>query len=61
MDFISTEWMTLIISAIPILEQRQYPYGIIQGIGFWEVYILTLIGRFFHVRLFYLLISPLKY
>ncbi|NLK98520.1 MAG: small multi-drug export protein [Epulopiscium sp.] len=45
MDFISTEWMTLIISAIPILEQKAaIPYGIIQGIGFWEVYILTLIG-----------------
>jgi len=45
MDFLSSEWMTLIISAIPILEQKAaIPYGIIQGIGFWEVYILTLIG-----------------
>lgn len=45
MDFISTEWMAIIIAAIPILEQKAaIPYGIIQGIGFWEVYILTLIG-----------------
>jgi uncharacterized membrane protein len=48
MDFLSSEWMTLIISAIPILEQKAaIPYGIIQGIGFWEVYILTLIGAIF--------------
>lgn len=45
MNFLSSRWMTLIISAIPILEQKAaIPYGIIQGIGFWEVYLLTLIG-----------------
>ncbi|MBZ4667029.1 MAG: Ligand-binding protein [Defluviitaleaceae bacterium] len=45
MNFISKEWMTLFIAAIPILEQKAaIPYGIIRGIGFWEVYILTLIG-----------------
>ena len=62
MDFISTEWMTLIISAIPILEQGSHPYGIIQGIGFWEVYILTLIGAILPCQIIILLlISPLKY
>ncbi|WP_058486001.1 COG2426 family protein [Defluviitalea phaphyphila] len=45
MNFISKELKTLFISAIPVLEQKAaIPYGIIQGIGFWEVYFLTLIG-----------------
>lgn len=45
MNFLSKEWMTLLISAVPILEQKAaIPYGVIQGIGFWEVYFLTLVG-----------------
>ncbi|NLK21806.1 MAG: small multi-drug export protein [Epulopiscium sp.] len=48
MDFFPDELMTFFIAAVPVLEQKvAIPYGIIQGIGFWEVYLLTLLGAVF--------------
>ena len=45
LDFIPVAFRILILSAIPILEQKAaIPVGIIAGLPIWEVYILTLIG-----------------
>ena len=45
LDFIPVAFRILILSALPILEQKAaIPVGIIAGLPIWEVYILTLIG-----------------